>query len=114
MPRSPLGSQKTVGQKAAITEKKMAADLGGVRVPNSGAIDGLKGDVQAGDFLIDSKETGSRSLVVSGKMLSKISREARESGKQPALVLTMGQVPLGVSKQWALVPYKVFKDWINQ
>ena len=113
MGRSPLGSQKSVKQKANATEKQLAKDLGGHRVPNSGSIDGLKGDVSTDDFLIDSKETGSRQLMVTGQMINKITKEAREAGKNPALVLTLGQVPLGTARQWVCIPLHVFQEMTN-
>lgn len=113
MTRSPLGSQKSVKQRANETEKRLAQDLGGHRVPNSGSIDGLKGDVSTDDFLLDSKETGSRQLIVTGQMISKITNEAREAGKEPGLVLTIGQVPLGVPRQWVCVPLHVFQEMIS-
>ncbi len=110
MGRSPMGSQKSVKAKANETERRLAQDLGGHRVPASGAVDGMKGDVTTKDFLIDSKETGSKSIIISATQLNKISKEAREVGKNPALQIQLGQVQLGTSRQWVMIPLRVFKE----
>lgn len=112
--RSPLGSQKSIKAKADQTERELAKAVGGHRVVNSGAIPGMRGDVSTEKFLMDSKETGSRQLIVTGQMLSKISNEAREAGKEPALVLKVGQVPLGVARQWVCIPLHVFQEIQNE
>lgn len=111
--RSPLGSQKGVKVKANETEKRLAKELGGSRVPASGALDGAKGDISTKDFLIDSKETGAKSIVVTSQQLNKISKEAREAGRDPALILTLEGAQLGTSKEWVCIPLRVFKEMTN-
>lgn len=111
--RSPLGAQPSVKAKANKTEKDLARELGGHAVPASGAIDGFKGDVTTDKFLIDSKETASKSLMISSTMLNKICKEAREAGKRPALHLKLGQAALGTSREWMCIPIQDFKELVN-
>lgn len=111
--RSPLKNHKSYREQATVTEDHIAKSLGGKRIPNSGAMDGAKGDVKTKDFLIDSKETGANSIVVSASQLNKISKEAREAGKSPALVITLGQTSLGTSRQWAIIPIGNFRELID-
>lgn len=110
MPRSPLKKQESHREKASHTEKGIAKSLGGRVVPNSGAMDGAKGDVSTKEFLVDSKETGANSIVISASQLNKISKEAREAGKSPALVITLGKTALGTARQWAIIPINNFKE----
>lgn len=108
--RSPLKSTAHQKAQAQRTERKLAHDLNGRATPNSGAIDGMKGDVTTDKFLLDSKETGAKSIVISAAMLNKISKEAREAGKRPGIVITLGRVALGTARQWALVPIQDFQE----
>jgi len=108
--RSPLKSTKSVKQIANETEARLAKDLGGRTVPASGALDGAKGDVSTADFLIDSKQTGAASIIVSAKQLNKITKEAREANRKPALKLQLEGIQLGVAKEWMLIPLHVFKE----
>jgi hypothetical protein len=88
----------------------LAKKLNGRRVPASGAIDGMKGDVETDDFLLDSKHSGKGSIVVSGTQLSKANKEARKQGKKPALILSMESLPFGTPKEWVLMSMNDFKE----
>ena len=66
------------------------------------------------DFLLDSKETDSNSLILSSKELTKITREARECGREPAIVATIHKLPVTVSKEWVLVPMEIFAQLLDR
>jgi len=104
---------KSVKAKANATEKKLAKDVGGYRQPASGALDGMKGDVVMDEYLLDSKETGAKSIIVSSKDLNKVSKEAREMGRTPALVLKLSGVQLGTAKQWVCLPLRDFMELVE-
>ena len=108
-----MGSKKSIKKQANEREKRIAKDLGGSAVPASGSLDGAKGDVSTDQFLIDSKHTSSKSMIVTSKMLNKISKEAREIGKTPALILELGEVQLGTSKEWVCIPKRVFQEMVD-
>lgn len=83
-------------------EKELASFLGGQRVPASGAIKSMKGDIRTDQFLLDSKNTEKNTIILSSADLVKIYKEAGEAGKTGHLVLTF----LEHSEHWAVVPYK--------
>jgi hypothetical protein len=110
-----LGAGKDhVKTAASEYEKKLAKELGGVPVVGSGAFDAHKGDVKSKGFLFESKQTGKKSIVLSSTILSKITREAREENKLPAVIATLEAVPFGVSKAWCVVPLSVFSSMLDE
>jgi|SRR6516162_1670928 hypothetical protein len=92
------------------SEKRLAARLG-KRVPGSGCgYSGRKGDIDAGDVLVEAKSTENRSISLKHAWLAKIAREALNAGKRPALTLSFvtgdgRSVPLG---DWVCIP---LIDW---
>jgi hypothetical protein len=103
----------THGQRA---EKKASGRLGVRKNPGSGAVEGLKGDLTADDFLIENKTTEHRSISLKMDWLEKIHREARQVGRSPAVTIQFvdklgNPVPYG---RWALIPEDEFKDVISQ
>jgi len=70
------------GQKS---ERKTAKRLGGRTRPGSGSVEGCKGDIALPDYLVENKSTEHKSISLKLSWLDKISREAREEGKEPAL-----------------------------
>jgi len=94
-------------------EKHQAKDMGGSRVPMSGALDGKKGDIQVGDFLLDHKYTCKLSINISGTQLAKISKEAREEGKRPGLLIELENTAFGTPKTWVIVPQIDFQEIID-
>jgi hypothetical protein len=70
------------GQKS---ERKTAKRLGGRTRPGSGAVAGAKGDILLTDYLVENKSTEHQSISLKLSWLEKISVEAREEGKAPAL-----------------------------
>lgn len=100
--------QSRHGQKA---EKRAAKRLKGSLTPASGALQHAKGDIRKGQFLVDSKATIHDSIRVTVEQLEKISKEALDSGKDPALLIQFVDGEghrRGVS--WVMVPERIFKE----
>jgi Holliday junction resolvase len=96
-------------------EQRVAVKLGGRRQAGSGASDYAKGDVKAGDFLIECKQTEKQSLSVKGEWLSKITREAMAAGRTPALSIEIkGIDDRLVEHDWVAVPMSVFRRLTGQ
>lgn len=70
------------GQKS---ETKTAKRLGAKQVAGSGAMQGNKGDLHLDDHLVECKSTVKSSFAVKLDVLRKITKEAREASKTPAL-----------------------------
>jgi len=113
--------KKEKHKKAQINdhERELAKKVGGKRRPMSGALDHLKGDVAIGEsygehsFLLDSKETEFASIIVTGKDLAKISREAFAESRNPGLIINIEQIPFSVEDTWALIPLSVFTAMLD-
>ena len=112
--KTPKPKTKSVKQLANETEKDQAARLGGKRMPCSGAIDGMKGDYVVGDFLFDSKESSTVAVNLTTKDFTKITREANQAGKHPALTIKLSILPNTVSKEWVAVPIDVFAEMLEK
>lgn len=98
------------------SEKKTAKRIGGSANAGSGAIEGFKGDITLRDFLVENKSTEHKSVSIKLEWLDKISREARELGKDPALSIQF------VDKQgnplrggrWVLIPEDEFNGFLEE
>jgi hypothetical protein len=109
-----LGSKKNNKKEALKRERKLAKDLGGRTQPNSGSMDGRKGDVVIDGFTIDDKHVGfdsaAKSYVLTTETLNKITFEAFEQDREPVLILKFYK---GMSRdfptEWVLCPRVVFK-----
>jgi len=84
-------SKKYVKKTSQSLEKRMAKTLGGSITPGSGAFSGHKGDVRAPEWLGEHKYTDSKSYRLEDTIWYKISREAFEVGKTPALEVILDQ-----------------------
>ena len=92
------------------SEQKSAEALGGRAQPASGAGSMHKGDIKLEHFLIDKKETRAQSILVHGKDLTKITREADGESKTPALLIQIEGVPQTVSREWVCLPLEKFAE----
>ena len=97
------------GQKS---EKKTAKRLGGRTRPGSGAVAGAKGDIFLSDYLVENKSTEHASISLKLAWLEKISVEAREEGKAPALSIQFVDKQGNSKKRgrWVLIPEDEYKD----
>lgn len=95
------------------SEKKTAKRLGAKLTPASGAMPTIKGDMHAGDFLVESKSTKHASMSLEYSWLVKISSEAFNERKHPAVSLTFVEDAQGTPRfngRWVLVPESLFKE----
>lgn len=111
-----LGSSKKKSRKGQANEREKdeAKKLGAEKRPVSGALDHMKGDYSLGNILFDSKHTDGNSIIISGKDLTKITREANGEQKIPALVISVGRIPFSVPKEWVLIPLDAFSEMIDE
>lgn len=108
-------------------EQRIAKELGGKRLPNSGARKHSKwrpttarGDVTTPEFHVEHKRTEHASLAVKYAWLEKVVEEAHQRGLDPALVLTFQNAGVRydrpseqrVPADWMLVPVAVMKRMI--
>lgn len=101
-------SSKGKQEKSRRQEEQVASSLGGRRQPGSGAFIGLKGDVKSDVLLIECKRTDKKSMSVKGEWLVKITKEAVEADRYPALYLTIDGV--NPSQEWIMLPASVFEQ----
>jgi len=111
--RARLGASKDNKKLANKREVAQAKELGGSRVPLSGALNHAKGDIKVKDWLLDSKYTCKISINISGTQLAKINKEAREAGKKPALLIKLESPPFGTPGSWVVMPQIDFEELIN-
>jgi hypothetical protein len=99
------------GQKS---ERKTAKRLGGTTRPGSGAVAGAKGDILLTDFLVENKCTEHASISLKLAWLEKISVEAREVGKAPALSIQFVDKQGNSKKRgrWVLISEDEFNNVI--
>lgn len=100
------------GQKS---ERKTAKRLGGTTRPGSGSVDGAKGDILLSDYLVENKCTEHKSISLKLEWLNKISVEAREEGKSPALSIQFVDKQGNSKKRgrWVLITEDDFKEMIQ-
>ncbi len=100
------------GRKA---EKKVAKRMGARLRPNSGAMEGAKGDMTLGNFLIEAKSTQAGGINLQLTWLRKIVREVRTTGQDPALVILFTDVEGNPRRdgEWVAVPRKVFERLVE-
>lgn len=124
-------------RKSKKHELRIAAQMGGRRLPNSGGkarskyakpvrvsnvsfrgeqLDEklenvtLDGDITQAHFHIEHKSTEKGSISIKKEWLDKVSDGARAHGTTPALVVTFVSHRLGVPpSDWALIPFSLFQ-----
>lgn len=110
--RSPYLKRTAVPRHGQQAERKTARRLKGRRTPASGAKEGAKGDIRAGDFLIECKATKHESISLQLAWLDKVRKEAEHAGKRPALIVqfvdAVGNPWKGCG--WVLIPESVFQE----
>lgn len=74
-------------KRSRAQEVRIAKDLTGNRVPGSGAVPGLDGDVRSADWLVECKTTKHRSFSLTLKDWLKIRGEAGLSMRKPLMML---------------------------
>ena len=95
-------------------EERLAEDVGGRRQRGSGRAERHKGDVKEKSFLIEAKGTKHNSMRITAKWLAKITKEAYEIGRYPALEFELYRMddPLAENR-WIAIPLSVFMEYIS-
>lgn len=104
--------RERIGDVGRLAESRLAKTLGFRQKPNSGALQGAKGDIEAGTTLLECKSTTARSMKLEHAWCSKIAKEARDIGKIPAIAInfTHGDgrpVPNG---EWVMIRLIDFRE----
>ena len=99
-------------QHGVKAERKAAKRMGGRTTPGSGAKVHSKGDIRTCQFCIESKSTVKDSLSVKKAWLEKITKEALDAGKDPALIIQVVDALGSPVKNgsWVAVPERVFHE----
>ncbi len=110
--RTRAKKRREIGRSGRISERNLAHALGGKTTPASGAMDGAKGDIRLGDFLLESKSTTRDSFSVEYGHLAKIRAEALASDKEAGLTVSFitGNGKSRASGEWVLLPLSVFRE----
>lgn len=102
-----------VGDTGRKAETRTAKRLKAERVTRaSGAMASDKGDIVLSDFLVENKSTVNESMSVQYDWLTKISREALEDKKAPALTVQFTD-NIGRPKKfgsWVMIPEALFEE----
>jgi hypothetical protein len=99
-----------IGDAGRLSESRLARQLGARLMPASGAVQGIKGDMELPGYKIEAKASTNRSIGLQHSWLAKIVAEARAYTKKPLLMISFitgdgRPVPNG---QWVVIP---LKDW---
>lgn len=80
--------------------------------PASGALDGAKGDMAIGNWLLENKSTVNESVSLKLDWLLKIAQEALEKGKNPGLCIQFTHKAGGPRKggSWVMISEAAFKE----
>lgn len=99
----------------SLSEEKVAKRLDGKVTPGSGSMGGVKGDIKFEKILMESKATIKDSISIKLAWLAKISREATDASKTPALSVTYVNDEGDPRKfgKWVMIPETLFKE-INE
>lgn len=92
----------SVKKRSRKSEQDAAAEIGGRVQPASGALPGMKGDVQSRDFLLEDKFTDAASYSLSRTVLDKIEHEAFRAMRKPLLRVTIK------GKTYYVMPLRTF------
>lgn len=104
--------QSDIGLTGRRAETKASKRLGGRTTRASGNMDSDKGDITLPEWLIENKSTVNASMSLPHDWLSKISREALDKSRQPALALQFTDgtgSPLKFGR-WMMIPEDLFEE----
>lgn len=108
-------SKKGKGEAGRKAERNLSKRVGGRVTIASGALDFQKGDIHAGDFLIESKSTEKESFSLPLNYLCKIKAESLSDNKCPALAInfTTSNGNLRSMGSWVLIEEHEFKQYME-
>lgn len=96
----------SVKEASMLNEERLSKSIGFRLTPGSGCVQELrkKGDGRTDDFVIECKETKAASIRITGEMLGKVYKEAKVSGKEPVMVISIYGMEDPIPKDWVMVP----------
>jgi len=103
--KEPTKRQKSMAQEDRLAAR--ARQSQGRRVPASGAIPGMPGDVEVFRFLLEAKRTDSAGLYLSEVKLGKAEDEAVGKAMVPGIAHELGGKKKG-RQNWITIPEDVF------
>lgn len=109
-------NKRDSGHHGRKAEESLAKRVGGTLQPGSGALDGAKGDVKVGDFLMENKSTQGASLSLKQDWALKIYQEALEQNKNPALSIQFvrGNGQSEKRDRWVMITEAMFLELIGK
>ena len=116
-PTTFLGKKElTNRERGDLHEEESAKKVGGRTQPNSGASPWLtyKGDVTSEDFLYQCKTTDKSRFTLSQKVIAEIYRQAKLTGKEPAIIIRLEGVSNPLPREWVCVPMEVWQDILGE
>lgn len=117
-PKPKLWENQNYGkvQKSKKHENRVARELGGKRLPRSGANRWSKwdkatanGDIAVPEIHVEHKRTEKDSMSLKREWLEKVTIGSRAQAKEPAMVLTFEDAT-SFPQDWALIPLDMLKQ----
>lgn len=93
-------------------ESTLAEQMDAFRQPASGAFDGMLGDVESNEFLVECKYTRKDIKRLKAKTVEKIEDEAFQMDRKPAIELRFEEI--SHFNRWFLVPNSVFWELLEE
>ncbi len=108
-------SDPSVKEISLKNEQRLADEIGFDVTPGSGNTPwaSKKGDGSHPDFMFECKETNKARIAIGLRDIAKLYREARNVGKEPAIVLSAYGLPDPLPKEWVSVPVEVFAELLR-
>jgi len=115
VPKLFRNDNKSVKSISLKNEKRLSKEIGFNLTVGSGNRPWIsqKGDGNKGHFIFECKETDKASISINKVDVLKIVAQARDIGKDPAIVMSAYGLPDGIPKDWVAVPSDVFSYIID-
>lgn len=101
-----------IGNAGRHSEVRVAKKIGARLTPASGAVDGFKSDMITPDYRIEAKSTQTATMSIKLEWLVKITEEALNSNKVPALTVSY-VTPAGKPRRfgdWVMIPLSHYEE----
>lgn len=108
-------SEESVKQKSMRNEQRLADEIGFETTPGSGNTPwaSKKGDGSHPEFMFELKETEGSRIGIGVRDIGKLNREARNVGKEPAIVLSAYGLPEPIPQEWVCVTKEMFIELLQ-
>jgi hypothetical protein len=118
MPEYYMSRKKKAAENIGkMAERRTAKRIGARLQPNSGSMEGAKGDMSLGaDFLLEHKSSIRDTMPLDLNWLAKITREAASKARHPAVAIvftTENGKPVKFGS-WVMMPESVFHELVRE